>query len=362
VFGRILHGAPLSEVVFLIRFQAVRFLSNRFTITLFTLICSLVLVANLWQLIHKEEKENEAAAALWGSLALSSLGVAVLVLFGRGSLADRYSPGADGFWIAFAALALLVLRERPPIALAILNTILLAMFLILTARVDHRAIWPRASTAAVAEPHAAIAQYDISIRPRCVQAILDLPLYRDDRFRKCFDWSDDQSVYHLAAFRLSVFRSEKSELILPRADAPVITDLPNRWLSVYVRDYMMAGVASDKLFSIAPLSGTWRPEEPPVSPFYRGEWSTDILAKPLAPVWASPTAFMPELVTLAASQRLIYYLNAPETIANMAVIESALTRLGFTRSTLQIKSPRYRSARFTLSCFERLGSHACEEG
>jgi hypothetical protein len=112
VFGFILHGNPLSVVVFLVRFQAVRFLSNQFTVKLFTLICLLVLVANLWQLIHKRERENEAAAALWGSLALFSLGVAVVVFFGRHDLADRYSPGADGFWTAFAALALMVLRER----------------------------------------------------------------------------------------------------------------------------------------------------------------------------------------------------------------------------------------------------------
>ena len=351
VLGRILDD-PKHAVVFLIRFQAVRFLPNQFNINLFTLIFTLisllVLVANLWQMIHKRERENEAAAALWGSLALFSLSVAAVVFLGRGYVQDRYSPGADGFWIAFAALALLVLRERLPITLAILNTILLAMMLILTARVDREAIWrPR---------------QDVSISARCVQTILDLPLYRDDSFRKCFYWSDDQSVYHLAALRLSVFRNEKSELILPRADAPVITDLPNRWLSVYVRDYMMAGVASDKLFSIAPLSGTWQPGELPVSPFYRGEWSTDILAKPLAPVWTSPSELVPELVTLAAGQQLIFYLNTPETAANMAVIEPALMKLGFTRSTLQIKSPRYRFARFTLSCFERLGSHACEEG
>ena len=347
--GRILHDGYLRPIIFPIRFQALRYLSKHVVVGLFTLACLLMFVANFWQMMHTREKEDQATAALWGSLALFSLGIAGIVLLGRGpNGAVRYSPGADGFWLAFAALALLVLRKHRSLPFATLNIVLLATMVIFTARVDRDAIW--------------LPRDDLSISARCVQTILDLPLYRDDSLRKCFYWSDDQSVYHLAALRLSVFRSEKSELILPRADAPVITDLPNRWLSVYVRDYMMAGVASDKLFSIAPLSGTWQPEELPVSPFYRGEWSTDILAKPLAPVWTSPSELVPELVTLAAGQQLIWYLNTPETAANMAVIEPALMKLGFTRSTLQIKSPRYRSARFALSCFERMGSHACEEG
>jgi hypothetical protein len=194
---------------------------------------------------------------------------------------------------------------------------------------------------------------------RCVQTIRDFPLYRDESFRKCFNWSDDQSVYHLAALRLSVFRDEKSELILPRAEAPVITDLPNRWLSVYVRDYMMAGVPSDKLYSIAPVSGEWRQMERPYSQFYRGEWSTDILVQPLARVWTSPAALKPDLSTLLADQPLVWYLTTPETDAHMAEIDPALSKLGYVRSTFQITSARYRFARFSLWCFEQLGSDAC---
>src|SRR5262249_28268467 len=158
----------------------------------------------------------------------------------------------------------------------------------------------------------------------------------DENFRKCFYWSDDQSVYHLAALRLSVFRNEKSELILPRAGAPVITDLPNRWLSVYVRDYMMAGVPSDKLYSIAPVSGEWRQMERPYSPFHRGEWSTYILPQPLARVWTSPAALTPDLATLIANQPLVWYLTTPETDAHTAKIDSALSKLGYVRLAFQI--------------------------
>ena len=47
------------------------------------------------------------AAALWSALALYSLGAALLVLFARGPAPlSRYSPGADGFWLAVIALSL----------------------------------------------------------------------------------------------------------------------------------------------------------------------------------------------------------------------------------------------------------------
>lgn len=346
-----LNDGFLAASIFPIRFQAIRFLWLSSPVspivvivaTLFTLACFFVLGANFWQLICSKEKKDEATAAMWGSLALFSVGIAVIVLLGRSSnYAARYSPGADGFWLAFTALALLVLRKQPPAPLAILNMFLLATMVSFTVLVDSQAF--------------RLAGGDGSAR--CDQTIRDFPLYRDESFRKCFKWSNDQSVYHLAALRLSVFRDEKSELILPRAGAPVITDLPNRWLSVYVRDYMMAGVPSDKLYSIAPVSGKWRPMELP-SPFYRGEWSTDILAQPLAHVWSSPAALKPDLAILLTNQPLVWYLTTPETDAHMAEIDPALSKLGYVRSTFEITSTRYRFARFSLWCFEQRGSDAC---
>jgi hypothetical protein len=346
--SRMLHDGYLSPVIFLIRFQAARFYTNPIVGGLadwFTLACTVVLGLNLRQTIRASEKEGVAIATLWGSLALFAVGIAVLILLGRGAVYPvrfRYSPGGDGFWLAFIALALLVLSKRPPAPLAVLNVLLLVTMVIFTTLKDGGAI-PLARD---------------GLSARCEQTVLDLPLYRDDSFRKCFVYSDDQSVYHLAALRLSVFRDEKSELILPRADAPVITDLPNRWVSVYVREYMMAGVGPDKLYSIAPSSGEWLPMNQK-SPFYRGEWSTDILARPLAQTWISPSALVPDLAIITANQRLIWYLNTPETDAHMAEVGPALSNLGYIRSTFQIKSPRYASARFGLWCFERTGSGAC---
>ena len=74
-------------------------------------------------------------------------------------------------------------------------------------------------------------------------------------------------------------------------------------------DYMMAGIPSDKIYSIAPVSGEWRQMQRPYSPFYRGEWSTDILRQPLTHVWSSAAALKPELANLLADQPLVWYLR-----------------------------------------------------
>src|SRR5262249_18831374 len=161
------------------------------------------------------------------------------------------------------------------------------------------------------------------------QSIVDYPLYRDKRFHECFIWSENQSVYHLAALRLSVFRDEMPRLILPRTDAPVITDMPNKWLSVYVRDYMLAGVPWQALYSIAPRPGVYsQPAGPYSRPYNRGEWPTDILPQPLRQIWESPTELASDLSKLTLNQPLLWYLNTPETEANFQTIERALTELG----------------------------------
>src|SRR5262249_15707627 len=134
--SRMLNAGFLADFfIFPIRFQAVRFLYLSspagpivgIAASWFTLACFLLLGANLWHLIHLKEAKVEETGAIWGSLALFSVGIGFVVLLGGGSLyAARYSPGADGFWLAFTALALLVLRKPPPAPLAILNTFFLA--------------------------------------------------------------------------------------------------------------------------------------------------------------------------------------------------------------------------------------------
>ena len=255
------HGI-VSASVHPFRFQAAHFNTNNLTAISLGLIGSLLLAVNLWQLIRF--KGGIASAALWGSLALYSVGVAFIVLFGRGPFTGGYySPATEGFWIALIALALLVLARRPPLHLAVPNVTALLAVVIFSVHTDIRKLQ------SLSDPDTKL----------CDQSIVNYPLYRDELFQGCFPFSEVQSVYHLAALRLSVFRNEMPLLILPRTDAPIITDMPNRWLSVYVRDYMLAGLPQENLYSIAPVPGVWP------------QYTTAILARTIA--GSCPRTFCP---------------------------------------------------------------------
>jgi hypothetical protein len=334
----------VSAMVHPFRFQAVRFDTYRLMAPSLALISSLVLVVNWWQVMRS--KDGVATAALWGSLALFALGVGALVLLGRGpgALSRYYGPGSDGFWLAFIALALLVLARRPAVPVAVLNIGLLLALVVFSVQTDIRALQAL--------------RHGVKAYPSCDQSIIDYPLYRGDL--QCYGDSEEQSVYHLAALRLSVFRDEMPRLILPRTDAPVITDMPNRWLSVYVRDYMMAGLPWENLYSIAPVAGVWPLHSRSfASPYNRGEWSTDILPRPLRQIWKSATELASDLPTLTHNQPVLWYLNTPETEENFFIIERTLTELDYTVSKFPIRDSRYASARFGLWCVERKGSGGC---
>jgi hypothetical protein len=123
---------------------------------------------------------------------------------------------------------------------------------------------------------------------------------------------------------------------------------------VYVRDYMMAGLPWQNLYSIAPVPGAWPLRTDPYpSPYNRGEWPTDILHQPLRQTWTSATELASDLSFLTHNHPLLWYLNTPETEANLLIIERALTELGYSASKVTIREPRYASARFGLWCFER---------
>src|SRR5262249_55899677 len=115
-----LREGTVSAIVYLFQFQAVRFKTDHLMAVSFALISSLMLAINWWQVMRS--KDGVATAALWGSLALFAIGTAALVLLGRGQpdYNYSYSPGSDGFWLAFIALALLVLARRPAIHVAVL--------------------------------------------------------------------------------------------------------------------------------------------------------------------------------------------------------------------------------------------------
>jgi hypothetical protein len=339
----VFRDGVLSPVLYLFRFQSARFNISDHMALWISVISSLMLGVNFWQIIRSND--GFAAATFWGSLVVFSMGTAAIVVIGRGvdSLATRYSPGADGFWLASIALALLVLAGKPSARIAFLNKCLLVAIAILSALQNIRVLLSN-------DP----------IMRSCDQSIVEYPLYRDSRLQKCFYWSETQSAYHLAALRLSVFHDETRQLILPRTDAPVITDMPNRWLSVYVRDYMMAGLEWEKIYSIAPRpgAGLLPAKGPWPSPFYRGEWSTDILPQPLKQTWTSAAALLSDLPILTSKQPALWYLNTPETEGNFSTVQRAFSELGYTGLKFSIAGS-YSSARFDLWCFERTGSDAC---
>ncbi len=329
-------------LVFLFEFLSVRFNPSHMT-AMFALVSFLVLVMNWWRITHT--KDGGAIAALWGSMAVYAIGAAVLVLFARGEVNRRYGPGSDGFWLAFIGLSLLVLAQRPRPYVAVLNISLLLALVAWSVRADVRAIRSLS---------------EVNANRKCDKSIVNFPLYRDNFFHTCFIWSEDQSVYQLAALRLSVFHDETPRLILPRTDAPVITDTPNRWLSVYVRDYMMAGLPRQNIYSIAPVPGAGLVrEETYRSPYSIGEWSTDILPEPLRQTWKNVTELASDLPILTRNHPLLWYLNVPETEANFSTIEHALAELGYAGTKFPIRDPRYVVARFDLWCFEQRQSGAC---
>src|SRR5262249_2640343 len=93
---RAMQNGLLPPIRFLFQFQAARFDTDTTNIVAmwFTLICALMLGANLWQIMRS--KEGLAAATLWGSLAVFAIGTAALVVIGRGPpfpIAARYRPG-----------------------------------------------------------------------------------------------------------------------------------------------------------------------------------------------------------------------------------------------------------------------------
>jgi hypothetical protein len=345
--GPSLRDGVVSSASFLFQFQAARFGIESDTVALaLTLAASLVGGVNLWLIMSS--KNGVAIASVWGALASFAFVNAAIVLLGRGvslGIASRYSPGADGLWLSIIALGVLVLARRPSLYIVSANVALLATVVIMSAWRDIQSIYTFS---------------DAQIAAACDHSIVEYPLYRNDHFHQCFEWSEDQSVYHLAALRLSVFRKERQRLILPQTNIRIITDMPNRWLSVYVRDYMLRGIKWEDIYSLAPMPGIWALRtEPNTSPFYRGEWSTEILPQPLRQVWGDAAALTSDLSMLAADQPQVWYLNTPETEGNFPAIVEAFRKLDFTGSKYPISEPYYASAHFNLWCFERTGSGGC---
>lgn len=334
----LLQDGVVLTSVYLLQFQSTRFDTD--TVNLFALALAvmvvLLLCANSVLLARREGRLE--TPTLWLSLVLYSFGGAGLTIVGRGvyfPVPARYSPGDDGFWLALVALGLLVLVQRPRPLLTAANGVVLALVVLLTMQKD---VWLLQRDA---DPYP----------PACDQCVLDTPLLRDNCFRACFYWGDEQSVYQFAALRLSVFRDVPPRLLLPEAASPVVSDMPHRWLGVYVRDYLLAGVPAVNVATIAPEQGAWALPNTPYSPFYRGEWSTDLLLQPLENLWENAESFAAALPTQWAGLPRVWYVNTPETEANFRIVDTAFAEAGYVGERWTINDPRDATARFNLWCY-----------
>lgn len=330
-------GVGLTAV-YLLQFQSTRFdgeTVNLFALALGVLAILLIIVNSVFWLRREREPETPA---LWLSLVLFAVGGAGLTIVGRGvyfPVPARYSPGADGFWLALVALGLLALMRRPRPVLAAANGVVLALVVLFTVQKD---VWLLQRNA---DPYP----------PECDQCVLDTPLKRDGCFRACFYWGDEQSVYQFAALRLSVFRDVPPRLLLPESASPVVTDVPHRWLGVYVRDTLLAGVPAANIATIAPEQGAWALPNEPYSPFYRGEWSTDMLPQPLENIWNTPEAFAAHLPARFAGQPRVWLINTPETEAHFAALDAAFAEAGYTGTRWTLNDPQDATARFGVWCY-----------
>ena len=262
------------------------------------------------------------AAALWSALALYSLGAALLVLFARGPAPlSRYSPGADGFWLAVIALSLWRIWERPRRWVVCVNAGTLIFLVVGSVWVDFAALrnsvlppWP----------------------PSCESAIVDYPLVRISLFidATCGARTRVSTNWPRCDCRYSATRLEG---LSAGNGWSVVTDMPNRWLSVYVRDYMLAGVPAENIYSVAPFPGMWpTPAEVYSRPFDDGELSTDVLPDPLLQSWRTVDELAGDVSLLKDRPPVVRYLTAKEMEADFATLERRLTRAGYRALSMPI--------------------------
>jgi len=335
---------PLQTSAYLIQFQSNRFETGSLNAVamILAVACIVTLCANAWLVMRQEG--NAKTVAIWLSLAAFALGGAILTALGRGlsfPAAPRYSPGADGFWIAFVALAVLALMLRPKPMRVAINGVLLCAIVVLTIQKN---VW-------------SVTQPDDSFPPSCDQCVLDAPLAVDGCFRACFVWSEDQSVYHFAALRLSVFGDVTPISIVPDNDSPVLITMPHRWLSVYVRDYVLAGIPATLQTHIAPLRGDWQLPKEPYSPYYRGEWDPATFPNPLSGIYESADPVIATLPTLLADHSHVWVLSMPDSAVSADSLAIALGDLGLENRPIPVTLP----GRLQMTCFERQATGACDQ-
>lgn len=306
--------------------------------------------ANLAFLWWKERRWE--ALAPWITMALFALGVAALITLTRytegrwiTALEQRYTVISTQFWLAWIATAAMVLwyqqrgegHRRWGRALVLAN---LLLALLIGSAYLRANLWNWQATAQ---------RYSVKIGLPYEQfdeedCILQYPLTRDgtcvwETFVVQLGNATPEQIYLVAALDLTIFAEQTPANGLPdsyQVDDPIIIESPSRWLNVYIRDWMLAGLPDDLLLHIAP------PEE---------ALSTQTLPRPLGTQVLAQADFSPNgpLDQFIGQAEQVWYWHTPETESQAQAFDAYMTERGYVPLFIPIRIAPYSEGHFTLT-------------
>ena len=260
-FGMILYAlAMLGNAVSFFELSSARMIG---------LLGLIVFALNVFYLWGPER--NWRRVAVWLGIAGYGVGAAAAITLGRFNpdapelaLTNRFVGATLPFWMALVAVMVIVTRElwsgagRWPRGLLIVNIVFAALL---------GAFYLRASVFTL-QIAAESTRYNhrLGLQPEVPFEESCLREYPRTREFGCFEmvdgWLDGpdipQQVYRLAAYRLSVFADDEPISVLPEsyaAGSPVIVDAPERWLNLYMVDWLLNGLPTESTVHITGEDG-----------------------------------------------------------------------------------------------------------
>lgn len=328
-----------DAVLYMLAFQAVGFNPEPLSLSVPQwIVLAFVIVGAINAVFIARRDKSPMWLLIPMGLMVYSLAGAFLVAFGRAPTlpiyGNRYGVATGPFWIGLLWIALYAIAgargaKRGRILIA-LNVVLIVGFVGLTLV---------RNVFAVGEQRFITGRDLLNVPVEHSEDICvwQTPLRRDECFRTYHYWGHEQSVYHLAALRLSVFADRQPIPILPaerNREAQVMVIAPHRWFGVYARDWLLSEVLPDQIDTIAPTPGRWMPPQPPASPWYIADQPVESLTVPLANVYDDAAAWLATRTEVIAARTPIHSVQAPEMTDVIAAIDEALRGAGYTRQTV----------------------------
>lgn len=279
-------------------------------------------------------------AAIWFGLASFTLLSALLIgisrvdvgAIERTALLQRYTTTSLQCWIALVALMAL---NHP--RLSTLNTLFVMIAALLFLRTSIYGLQEVARFY-----NWSIERGTYSSEDECY---LNYPLTRD---YSCLDQNRlDQGYYlertmELAAYRLTIFDQITPANVLPETyqpGSPIIIHSPSRWLNIFVRDNLLAGIEETALYHVAPPNAL-RDTHDFLQPL--GRVAADLAPETLAAI----SAFINE-------QAQVWYISTPETAGQDTLLMDHLAAAGYVMTPYPIQAQRYREAKFSIWRFQQ---------